>query len=99
MDEIDKSYIWINQVNERNCKQSIANPFLQRLKDIYSQNALRYLNKDENTDSGTMQILRKITDNYNFEPYLNIQKKWILQIRLISHTFAVETDRWQNIVI
>ena len=36
VDEIGFSYIWINQVNERNCKQSIAKTFLQRLKDIYS---------------------------------------------------------------
>ena len=43
------SYIWINQVNERNCKKDIAKTFLQSLKDIYPQNALRYLNKDENT--------------------------------------------------
>ena len=28
--------------------KNIAKTFLQRLKDIYSQNALRYLNKDEN---------------------------------------------------
>ena len=60
MDEIGFSYIWINQVNERNCKKHIAKTFLQRLKDIYSQIALRYLNKDENTDSGKTQCLRKI---------------------------------------
>ena len=58
VNEIVFSYIWINQANERNCKQSIAKTFLQRLKDIYSQNA-RYINKDENTDSGKMQFLRK----------------------------------------
>ena len=62
VDEIAFSYIWINQVNERNCKINIAKTFLQRLKDIYSQNELRYLNKDENTDSGKMQFLRKIKD-------------------------------------
>ena len=97
VDEIGFSYIWINQVNERNCKQSIAKTFLQRLKDIYSQNALRYINKDENTDSGKMQFLRKIKDNYAFEPYLNIQnshhRKSISQIRLSSHRLAIETGR------
>ena len=40
----------------------IVKAFLQRLKNIYSQNALRYLNKDENTDSGKKQFLRKIKD-------------------------------------
>ena len=102
VDEIGFSYIWINQVNERNCKQSIAKTFLQRLKDIYSQNALRYINKDENTDSGKMQFLRKIKDTYNFEPYLTIQndqhRKSISQIRLSSHRLAIETGRWQNIL-
>ena len=102
VDEIGFSYIWINQVNERNCKQSIAKTFLQRLKDIYSQNSLRYINKDENTDSGKMQFLRKIKDNYAFEPYLNIQnshhRKSISQIRLSSHRLAIETGRWQNIL-
>ena len=33
----------INQVNKGNCKKSTDNiAFLQRLKDIYSQNALRW---------------------------------------------------------
>ena len=100
VDEIGFSYIWISQLNERNCKQSIAKTFLQRLKDIYSQNALRYINKDENSDSGKMQFLRKIKDNYAFEPYLNIQnshhRKSISQIRLSSHRLAIETGRWQN---
>ena len=95
VDEIGFSYIWINQVNERNYKQSIAKTFLQRLKDIYSQNALRYINKDENSDSGKMQFLRKIKDNYTFEPYLNIQnshhRKSISQIR-ISKTAIIENQ-------
>ena len=78
-------------------KINIAKTFLQRLKDIYSQNALRYLNKDENTDSGKMQFLRKIKDSYNFEPYLNIQndqhRKSISKIRLSSHRLAIESGR------
>ena len=28
------------------------------------------INKNENTDGGKMQLLRKIKDNYAFEPYL-----------------------------
>ena len=51
------------------------------------------VNKDENTDSGKTQFLRKIKDTYNFEPYLNIQndqhRKSISQIRLISHRLAI----------
>ena len=58
MDEIGFSYKWINQVNERNCKENIARTFLQRLKDIYSQNELGYLNKDENIDSGIFNSTR-----------------------------------------
>ena len=56
----------------------------------------------KNTDSGKMQFLRKIKDNYAFEPYLNIQnshhRKSISQIRLSSHRLAIETGRWQNIL-
>ena len=83
-------------------QKNIAKTFLQRLNDKYSQNALRYLNKDENTDNGKMQFLRKIKDTYNFEPYLNIQndqhRKSMSQIRLSSHRLAIETGRWQNIL-
>ena len=62
-------------------------------KNIAKTFALRYLNKDENTDSGKTQFLRKIKDTYNFEPYLNIQndqhRKSTSQIRLSSHRFAI----------
>ena len=47
---MDKPSKWTKLQN------NIAKTFLQRLKDIYSQNALRYLDKDENTDSGKMQF-------------------------------------------
>jgi hypothetical protein len=104
-DEIGFSNIWINQVNERNCEKSpndIAKKFLRRLKDIYSQNALRYINKDENTNIGKMQFLRQIKDTYSFEHYLNIEndqhRKSITQIRLSSHRLAIETGRWQKIL-
>ena len=82
--------------------KNIAKTFLQSLNDIYSQNALRYLNKDENTDIGKIQFLRKIKDTYNYEPYLNIQndqhRKAISKIRLSSHRLSIETRRWQNIL-
>ena len=49
-----------------------------------------------------MQLLRKIIDSYNFEPYLDIQndrhRKSISQIRMSRHRLAIETGRWQNIL-
>ena len=96
--------IWIEQINGYNRQKStnnIANTFQQRLKDIYSQNAIRYINKDENSEGGKMQFLRQLKDTYSFETYLNIEndqhRKSISQIRLSSHRLAIETGRWQKI--
>ena len=104
IDENGLSNIWKNQVDENSYNKStksISNIFLQRVKDIYAQNALRYIKKDENSDCGKMQFLRQIKDTYTFEHYLYIEndqhRKSLSQIRLSSHRLAIETGRWKNI--
>ena len=104
LDESGQSYIWTDQLNERNRRNPsnhFAKNFSLRLKDIYSQNALSYLNKDDNTNRGKMQFLRQIKDTYQFEHYLNIEndlhRKSTTQLRLSAHKLAIETGRWHNV--
>ena len=98
------SYVWRNQFN--NTKQtksdnSISKSIVIRMKDIFSQNSLAYINKDKNKDCGKMDFLSQIKQTYAFETYLNIDndnhRKAITKLRLSSHKLEIEVGRWKKL--
>ena len=100
LEQTGLSYIWRTRETQSD-SINLVKTISQRMKDIYSQSAIMYINKDENVDRGKMQFLRGMKDTYSFEPYLNIQndqhRKSISRLRLSSHRLAIETGRWQKI--
>ena len=98
------SYIWRNQFN--NIKEEKSDSYINRLiftrmKDIFSQNALAYINKDKNKNCGKMDFLSQIKQTYAFEPYLNIgndnHRKAITKLRVSSHKLEIEVGRWKKL--
>ena len=98
------SYIWRNQLNkitQTYTDSSINKTISTRMKDIFSQNALAFINKDKNKNCGKMDFLSQIKDIYAFEPYLNIKndnhRKSLTKLRLSSHKLEIEVGRWNKV--
>ena len=98
------AYIWRNQFNNRKQdkkENSINRLIFTRMKDIFSQNALAYINKDKNKNCGKMDFLSQIKHTNAFEPYLNIgndnHRKAITKLRLSSHKLEIEVGRWKKL--
>ena len=98
------SYIWrkqFNDVKQDKKDNSINRLIFTRMKDIFSQNALAFINKDKNKNCGKMNFLSQIKQTYAFEPYLNIgndnHRKAITKLRLSSHRLEIEVGRWKNL--
>ena len=98
------SYIWRNQFNDvkQDKKENSINRLIfTRMKDIFSQNALAYINKDKSKNCGKMNFLSQIKQTYAFEPYLNIGNdnhcKAITKLRLSSHRLEIEVGRWKKL--
>ena len=71
------------------------------MKDIFSQNASAYINKDKNKNCEKMIFLSQIKQTYAFEPYFNIgndnHRKAITKLRLSSQRLEIEVGRWKKL--